>query len=76
MSTADEQEQTTEQATEQATGEIRIPCLVYSRIVGYLTPIQSWNKGKRQEWDERRAYHVPASNDGEQVPVVREASQE
>ena len=29
---------------------------VYSRIVGYLRPVQNWNKGKRQEFKERKAY--------------------
>jgi len=35
---------------------IKIPCEVYSRIVGYLRPVQNWNKGKVQEWKERKAY--------------------
>ena len=26
---------------------------VYSRIVGYFRPVQNWNIGKRQEFDER-----------------------
>jgi len=38
---------------------IRIPCEVYSRIVGYLRPVQNWNKGKQQEWKERQVYDVP-----------------
>ena len=38
--------------------ESRVPCEVYSRIVGYLRPVQNWNKGKRQEWKERRTYSV------------------
>jgi hypothetical protein len=29
------------------------PCEVYSRIVGYLRPLNQWNKGKQAEWDER-----------------------
>jgi anaerobic ribonucleoside-triphosphate reductase len=36
--------------------EKRIPCEVYSRIVGYLRPVQNWNKGKRQEFAERKTY--------------------
>jgi len=36
----------------------RVPCEVYSRIVGYLRPIQNWNKGKRQEFKERKTYRV------------------
>jgi anaerobic ribonucleoside-triphosphate reductase len=38
--------------------EKKIPCEVYSRIVGYLRPVQNWNKGKRQEFEERRTYQV------------------
>lgn len=26
---------------------------VYSRIVGYYRPVQSWNKGKREEFSQR-----------------------
>lgn len=33
--------------------EKRITCEVYSRIVGYLTPIQNWHEGKQQEWVDR-----------------------
>ena len=36
----------------------RVPCEVYSRIVGYLRPVQNWNKGKKQEFATRRAYRV------------------
>jgi len=31
-------------------------CEVYSRIVGYLRPIQQWNVGKRAEWKERKVF--------------------
>ena len=31
----------------------QIPCEVYSRVVGYYRPIHNWNKGKRQEFNER-----------------------
>ncbi len=34
----------------------KIPCEVYSRVVGYLRPVQNWNKGKRQEFQERKPY--------------------
>jgi anaerobic ribonucleoside-triphosphate reductase len=36
----------------------RIPCEVYSRIVGYLRPVQNWNDGKRQEFKDRQVYKV------------------
>ena len=35
---------------------IKVPCEVYSRIVGYLRPISDWNVGKRQEFSERHTY--------------------
>ncbi len=34
----------------------KVPCEVYSRVVGYLRPVQNWNKGKRQEFKERKTY--------------------
>jgi len=39
-------------------GRKKIPCEVYSRIVGYLRPVRGWNMGKIVEWKERRAYRV------------------
>jgi len=37
---------------------IEQPCEVYSRIVGYLRPIQQWNKGKQQEFKDRLEFKV------------------
>ena len=34
----------------------RQPCEVYSRVVGYLSPVQRWNDGKQAEYDERKTY--------------------
>jgi ribonucleoside-triphosphate reductase len=34
------------------------PCEVYSRIVGYLRPIQQWNKGKQQEFKNRLEFKI------------------
>lgn len=34
-------------------------CEVYSRIVGYLSPISEWNKGKKEEWRDRKEYKTP-----------------
>ncbi|MHB1354355.1 MAG: ribonucleoside triphosphate reductase [Anaerolineae bacterium] len=36
-------------STEQA-------CEVYSRVVGYLRPVQQWNKGKKAEYAQRRTF--------------------
>ncbi len=31
-------------------------CEVYSRIVGYLRPVDQWNEGKRTEFDQRKTF--------------------
>lgn len=33
-------------------------CEVYSRVVGYLRPVQSYNKGKKEEYFKRKCYKV------------------
>ncbi len=40
---------------------IKQPCEVYSRIVGYLRPVQQWHKGKKQEFKERKEFKIPVS---------------
>ena len=34
------------------------PCEVYSRVVGYLRPVQRWNDGKKAEFDMRKKFDV------------------
>lgn len=36
--------------------EKRQRCLVYSRIVGYMMPVENWNKGKKAEWKDRKTF--------------------
>jgi anaerobic ribonucleoside-triphosphate reductase len=45
------------------TSEVKVPCEVYSRIVGYLRPVQAWNHGKRQEFRERRVFKTPEAEE-------------
>lgn len=40
-----------------------VPCEVYSRIVGYIRPIQSWNEAKKQEFEDRTMFEVEEPND-------------
>jgi len=35
-----------------------LPCEVYSRVVGYFRPIQNWNPGKREEFEERKPFNI------------------
>jgi hypothetical protein len=34
---------------------------IYSRVVGYFRPIQQWNKGKQEEFKNRKPFKVPGS---------------
>jgi ribonucleoside-triphosphate reductase len=34
------------------------PVDVYSRVVGYLRPIHTWNEGKVQEFRDRKEYVI------------------
>jgi len=40
-----------------------IPCLVYSRVVGYYSPIQYWNNGKKEEFKDREYIDVSEPED-------------
>ncbi len=33
-------------------------CEVYSRVVGYLRPIEQWNDGKAEEFKERKTFKI------------------
>jgi len=43
--------------------EHKIPCEVYSRVVGYLRPVRNWNNGKKQEFSERITFKVKQTQD-------------
>ena len=36
--------------------EKRTKCEVYSRVVGYLRPVNQWNLGKQQEFSDRKVF--------------------
>jgi len=40
------------------------PCEVYSRVVGYIRPVQQWHKGKKQEYGERSEFKVAPGDCG------------
>ena len=31
---------------------------VYSRVCGYFRPVSNWNRGKKEEFKERKLYEV------------------
>jgi len=36
----------------------RQECEIYSRVTGYMRPIQNWNDAKKAEWNERKTFKV------------------
>ncbi|MBN1483380.1 MAG: hypothetical protein JXA37_01550 [Chloroflexia bacterium] len=51
--------QVVEETDVQERPQLRVPCEVYSRIVGYLRPVQNWHEGKQQEFSERKTFRLP-----------------
>ena len=39
--------------------KIVVPAKIYSRVSGYYNPIDAFNKGKKEEYSERRKIKVP-----------------
>jgi hypothetical protein len=37
-------------------------CEVYSRVVGYIRPVEQWHKGKKQEFEERKEFAMPGGS--------------
>lgn len=31
---------------------------VYSRVVGYFRPVKNWNRGKQEEFKDRKAFEL------------------
>lgn len=43
--------------------KILVPCEVYQRVSGYYRPVSQWNKGKQEEFKERRFYKLKELDD-------------
>lgn len=43
----------------------KIPCLVYSRVVGYLRPVQFWVESKQEEFKDRVTYKMQEEKEKE-----------
>jgi len=42
--------------------ELKVPVEVYSRVVGYFRPVNQWNNGKREEFNNRKEYRFDSEN--------------
>lgn len=52
---------------------------VYSRITGYYRPVQNWNDGKKQEYQDRKTYEISKSHlkhNGVQTESAQECSEQ
>ena len=43
---------------EMSRQNLRTRCEVYSRVVGFLTPVSQWNKGKLEEFKDRKPFRI------------------
>lgn len=51
---------------------VKQPCEVYSRVVGYIRPVQQWHKGKRAEYADRKEYVIAADPAKEMMIPIEE----
>lgn len=51
---------------------IVVPAEVYSRVSGYFRPLTQWNKGKKEEFAQRKGlmYSSALEKKDEAVPVL------
>lgn len=40
----------------------RTQCEVYSRVVGYIRPVDQWNPGKQSEFTDRKTFETCSCN--------------
>lgn len=54
--------------TDEEVGASKIKAVkaeVYSRVVGYYRPVQDWNRGKQEEFSDRRYVDIETDANGE-----------
>lgn len=58
------------------TRKCNAPVQTFSRVVGFYTPINQWNKGKREEFDDRAVYDMPSKRklNSMKKDIVKQAS--
>jgi ribonucleoside-triphosphate reductase (formate) len=38
---------------------VQTKCEIYSRVVGYIRPVEQWNEGKQAEFQDRKLFNKP-----------------
>jgi ribonucleoside-triphosphate reductase (formate) len=36
---------------------VQTKCEIYSRVVGYIRPVEQWNEGKQAEYKDRKLFN-------------------
>lgn len=49
--------------------QLRQPCEIYSRVVGYIRPVDQWNPGKQSEFADRTTFESGCSC-GSDEPMI------
>ncbi len=44
---------------EKPTEKCNAPVECYARVCGFFRPVQGWNKGKKEEFKQRREFVIP-----------------
>jgi len=55
-----------------ASEDIEEKCIVYSRIVGYLRPVDQWNAGKQEEYSKRKLFDKGGVFKNENAETIEE----
>jgi ribonucleoside-triphosphate reductase len=78
MRTIEEINKDLREAREELANVQDVPAEVYSRIVGYYRSVRNWNKGKKEEYGERKLFEVSESHVAEarESAVARVAERE
>lgn len=53
-------------------GSERTVCEVYSRVVGYMRPVEAWNPGKQAEFHDRKPFKVVVHGQEEETQETRQ----
>lgn len=47
---------------EKVCEKVGVPTEIYARVVGYMSPLSQWNRGKRAEFSERKMIKLKKEN--------------
>lgn len=53
----------------------KVPCEIYSRVVGYFRPVANWNVGKQAEFGDRVTYSATKSLDSAERRATRDVAE-